>query len=147
MVLAVIGSRRPSRDVGPVGAVFAMILVGQLAVVLLVDPPESAQLRGHVLVGVLLLVAVLVTVAAAVVSFVSYLAWHSGRPVKQAPSVHLGAGVAAGIAAVLVIAIGLGILLSAPASGRGSAGGLLSLVMLLGGLSMGVVAVDVIRNR
>ena len=44
-----------------------------------------------------------------------------------------------------MIAFGLGLLLSA--SARGDAGVLLGLVMLSGGLSMGVVAVDVIRNR
>lgn len=146
------GERRPSRDTGPIAAMFALILVGQEGMVYLLDPPaflrtptppRTWQYGLSVFIGALLLVAVQVTVAAAVVSFLSWLDWYTARPLKQAPSVHFAAGTAAGVAAFLVTVFGLHTMFSARYSGEV----MLGTVTLVGGLSMGVTAVDVIRNR
>lgn len=134
--------RRPSKN-GPIAAMCAVFTVGPEGMSLLLDPPDFYQYRGPVFIGALLLVAVQVTVAAAVVSFLSWLDWSSGRPLKQAPSVHFAAGTAAGVAAFLVTVFGLHTMFSAQYSSEVVQG----VIRLVGGLSMGVTAVDVIRNR
>ena len=137
--------RRPSKN-GPIAAMCAVFMVGPEGMSLLLDPPDFYQYRGPVFIGALLLVAVQVTVAAAVVSFLSWLDWSSGRPLKQAPSVHFAAGTAAGVAAFLVTVFGLHTMFSA-FSTQYSSEVVQGVIRLVGSLSMGVTAVDVIRNR
>jgi hypothetical protein len=106
MIVMASGMDRPSRDTGGISAFLVLFCLGGIDIAVLTDPPVPwpGQL-GRPIVATMLTLAVVASVGAAIVSFLTWLEWGVGRRTRPPDWVHVGASSAVGLLAIAILGL------------------------------------------
>lgn len=97
---------RPSRDTGGISAFLVLFTLGGTDTMVLLEPPSPwTSQPGRPIVATVLTLAVVASVGAAVVSFLTWLEWGVGRRTRPPDWVHFVASTAVGALAVAVLGL------------------------------------------